>query len=196
MRQSMAGLSLLEMLVTLLVSGLALLLLTQAIGQYHQAQSSVLQFERAGREYRMGEAWWRASVEGLQAIEEAPFEGNPQGFNGVTLSPVMALQGTPSKQSWRTVFADDGGWALAVEEAGRSIILPLNQAEEPAFSYLDADGEWHSNWPPGLGTQTSLPEAVSLRLGSSGTSDELKVIVAAVVGSKRPVYVQFEPGDL
>lgn len=186
------GFTLLEMLVVLVMAGLALMLAVQAVGQYQRAQASVLQVERAGREYRLGEAWLRSAVGGLQALEGTGFEGDAEGFRGLTLAPLMAPQGVGVEQAWRRVFATDGGWALAVTEEGRDYVIVLREAGGLRFSYLDADGAWQPQWPPALGEHAMLPEAVMLQIDALDPAAGPRVLVAAVAGPRRPAYRPFE----
>ena len=89
-RHSSRGFTLLEMLVVLLVAGMALVLTSQALGQYQRAHTRAIASERTGREQRLGEAWFRASVRGLHAVGgDAAFAGTAEGFEGVTLAPPL-----------------------------------------------------------------------------------------------------------
>lgn len=186
------GLTLLEMLVVLVVSGLALLMTTQAIGQYQRAQASVLFSERSGREFRLSEAWWREAVRDIQAPAEGSLEGDAEGFQATTLSPVLGPAGTPIAQTWRTVFAEDGGWAMAVKEGEREMTLVFRQVSALRFAYLDADGKLHDSWPPKLGVANPLPEAIVATWDGGQSNRGGRVLVAHIAGAKRPVYRPFE----
>ena len=59
------GFTLLEMLVVLLIAGIALALASQALGQYQRAHTRAIASERLGREQRLSELWFRDSVRGL-----------------------------------------------------------------------------------------------------------------------------------
>lgn len=187
-----AGLSLLEMLVVLVIAGMALLLTTQAIGQYQRAQASVLYSERAGREYRLSETWWRQSVRELMAPEEGSLEGDADAFLGTTLAPVAAPRGIPVVQQWQVAFAEDGGWALAVTEAGTEHVLVFRQAGRPRFRYLDAEGEFHDRWPPAAGEHAALPEAIAIDWEGSDDGRPPPYLLAHVAGARRPWYNPYE----
>ena len=59
--------------------------------------------------------------------------------------------------------------------------LPLGNTDEARFVYFDADGEPQDRWPPALGLQDELPQAIALvRESERGT--EARVRIAAVHG--------------
>jgi len=199
------GFTLLEMLVVLLIAGMALALTTQALGQYQRAQTRAVANERAGREYRLSEAWFRDSVRGLypaapkdaQATRPttklgmgggAPvFEGTAEGFRGVTLAPVLAGQGVPVLQVWRSVRDRNGVTRLELEEEGKTLQLSLPRARDLRLHYVDPEGKLHEQWPPKLGVWKQLPEAVLLELipEAGGTGGAL--IASAVLGPRDPL---------
>ena len=128
------GFTLLEMLVVLLIAGMALALTSQALSQYRRAHERVSASTQGGREYRMAERWFRDSVSGLYAVgppgtpgapaippaspgqEEVPvFRGQARGFSGLTLLPVLAGQGVPTLQSWSITPTRAGNEALALD---------------------------------------------------------------------------------
>jgi len=200
------GFTLLEMLVVLLISGMALALTTQALGQYQRAQTSAIASERAGREYRLGESWLRNSVRGLYpAASEADlarrstavlgadaavilFQGESDGFTGVTLAPVLAGQGVPTRQAWRIQREADGIDRLTVEEQGQTLSLSLPRSAGLQLHYLDPEGKLHDRWPPRLGIWKQLPEAVVLEMApEAGGSGQGTLIASAVMGPRDPL---------
>lgn len=203
------GFTLLEMLVVMLIAGMALALTTQALGQYQRAHARALANERSGRELRMTEAWFSDAVRGLypagtgtasrdrmafgKSAETPPLEGDAEHFNGTTLAPVFAGQGVPVEQTWRLVAGPDGGPRLRLEEEAKTVDLPLPRAGRAEFHYLDAQGKTHPQWPPALGQWPQLPEAIVLSLqplpddpASGGT------VVAAIIGPRDPYRNPFE----
>ena len=200
------GFTLLEMLVVLLIAGMALALTSQALSQYRRAHERVSASTQGGREYRMAERWFRDSVSGLYAVgppgtpgapaippaspgqEEVPvFRGQARGFSGLTLLPVLAGQGVPTLQSWSITPTRAGNEALALDEDGKQLQLPFPDAGRLRLHYLDAKGERHAMWPPAQGQWPQLPAAIVLELGSGA------VIVAAVTGPQDPLVIPYEP---
>ncbi len=204
----MRGFTLLEMLVVLLIAGMALALTSQALGQYQRAHARVSAATQAGREYRLAENWFRDSINGLYAAADpdAPsvkasfqqnratqpddvpvFHGDAHGFSGITLAPILAGQGIPTLQTWSLIPGNPGNEALALLEDGKQLRLAFPGAGRLALHYLDEDGEPHPQWPPAQGQWPQLPSAIALELGSGA------VIVAAVAGPKNPRIIPYEP---
>ena len=197
-----AGFTLLEMLVVMLIAGMALLLTTQALGQYQRAHTRAIASERVGREQRSSEAWFRDAVRGLQALPPAPgasakpaFEGDARGFSGTTLSPTFAGQGVPAEQRWRILAGPAGAEQLELEEGASKVVMPLPPSSALRFHYVDAKGALHDRWPPALGAWPQLPDAIMLELapvqGTRGT-----LIAAAVLGPRDPTDVPYEYAPL
>lgn len=203
------GFTLLEMMVVMLIAAMALALTTQALEQYRRAHSRALASERLGRDTRLTEAWFRASVRGLypavdettprntlvfgRSEEAAPFKGSATTFSGVTLAPVLAGQGVPAMQSWTVEDAPGALPALRLEEEGHTLLLPFPLISALRFYYLDARGKLHEQWPPRLGTWPQLPEAIVLEL-RAGPADAAHdgVIVANVMGPRSPYRNPYE----
>jgi len=203
------GFTLLEMLVVMLIAGMALTLTTQALGQYQRAHARALANERSGRELRLSEAWFSDAVRGLYpagtdtasrermtfgaSAATAPFKGGADRFSGTTLAPVFAGQGVPVDQAWQLVGGPEGLLQLRVEEEGKSVDLPLPRAERAEFQYFDAEGKLHAEWPPALGQWPQLPDAIALSLTPlPGDATSGGTIVAAILGPKTPYRNPFE----
>lgn len=158
------GLTLVEMLVVLAISALAVALAFQALMQWRIAQQRIGTVERADREARLVEAWFRASMRALYATEDVAFEGTATRLSGSTLAPLATGQGRLQSQTWEIVD-DTAGMALRLEEAPSTWQLPLPAGTVSArFIYGDAAGEQHERWPVELGLQTLLPATVALRM--------------------------------
>ncbi len=194
------GFTLLEMLVVLAIAGMALLLATQALGQYQRAHTRAVASERNAREQRMSEAWFRASVRGLQALAPAgsglgddsgPFAGDTDRFTGTTLAPVFGQQGTPVRQEWR-ILPTATGDRLQLDEAGQALALALPRAGRLRFHYMDAEGEVHDRWPPAQGLHPQLPAAILLELAPPPGGTGGALFAAAVIGPRDPIDRPYE----
>lgn len=202
------GFTLLEMLVVLLIAGIALALASQALGQYQRAHTRAIASERLGREQRLSELWFRDSVRGLfpaattaeargsvrfgKDDANAPaFRGDADGFEGVTLAPVLGQQGAPAAQSWRIARAP-GIAALQLEESGKTLVLALPRARDMRFHYLGPDGKLQDRWPPRLGTPAQLPEAVLLELVPQPDGTGGGLLAAAILGPRNAPRVPYE----
>lgn len=202
----MRGFTLLEMLVVLLIAGMALALTSQALSQYKRAHEQVSTSTQSGREYRLAERWFRESVSGLFAggdpagsgtavIPGVPpdatvFRGEPRGFSGLSLLPVLAGQGIPTLQTWSITTSRTGSHVLILKENEKQLTLPFPGADQLTLHYLDAVGGTHTHWPPTQGHWPQLPAAIALELGPGS------MLVAAVTGPYDPVIVPYEPDPI
>lgn len=210
-RRTAAGFTLLEMLVVLLIAGMALALTTQALGQYQRAHSRASASEQAGREYRLSESWFRDSVRALSPVPDTAlpgvdtlggsssdehagvFEGSSDGFTGLTLAPVLAGQGAPVVQAWRVVAGPVGTDVLELQEEGRHLLLSLPGMGRLQLHYLDDAGEVHDRWPPALGMWPQLPAAVVLEVAPGADGTGAASVVAAIMGPREPKELPYEP---
>ncbi|WP_282276975.1 type II secretion system protein [Stenotrophomonas sp. PS02297] len=199
------GFTLLEMLVVMLIAGMALALTSQALSQYKRAHERVSASMQGGREYRLSERWFHDSVAGLHAGGELKspsarrlpgmtsdtratlvFQGNEHGFSGLTLLPVLAGQGIPTMQTWSLTNNAPGDGALTLDEDGKQLVLRFPDAGLLTLHYVDAAGELHAQWPPAQGQWPELPAAIALELDSGS------MIMAAVVGPQDPMAIPYE----
>lgn len=210
-----AGFTLLEMLVVLLITGMAMALTFQVLGQFQRAHARVGASERTTREQRLSDAWFRESVQGLypaadpatveaglstwleKAELEPVFSGDADGFTGVTLSPVWAGQGIPTVQHWKIIRAPAGARLELMESGSPSLQLQLRlpHADEMRFLYLDTAGKSYSQWPPAKGQETQLPASIVLELQNKGSP--VFLIAAAIRGPRdHPPFLRYETEEL
>lgn len=206
-RSRVSGFTLMEMLVVMLIAGIAIALTSQALGQYQRAYARVVTSERGGREIRLSEAWFRQSVRGLYPTDPAKvpglpitgtkpgqFRGDADGFSGLTLSPVLGGQGVPALQTWQVTRTAVGA-TLSLAESGSTIALVLPAARDLRLHYLDPEGKLHDQWPPRLGLSEQLPQAIVLELIPGDVRMPVQVVAAAVLGSRNPDDIPFEPSS-
>jgi len=202
------GFTLLEMLVVLFIAGVALALASQALGQYQRAHTRAIASERLGREQRLSEEWFRASMRsllatagsadarasirfGMEGAGTPAFHGDRDGLEGVTLSPVLGRQGTPVPQSWRIV-RNGVRVDLQLEESGKTVVLSLPRARDMRFHYLGPDGKLEDEWPPRLGAQVQLPEAVLVELVPEADGTGGGLVASEILGPHDPLDVPYE----
>lgn len=181
---SARGFSLMEMLVTLMLVSFATMLMFQMLGSYRIALERVQgQAATVDRRVLFAE-WFRDSVHGLFIAKNVEFDGDERHFRGISLNPLFASEGAPTRVEWR--LEQDGGRAeiVYVEDGKERLRIPLEGTPDAHFSYLDEAGKSSARWPPQLGDYgpSSLPAVVVLvRAG------EAQPLTAAVMGPLKPV---------
>lgn len=188
------GFTLMETLVMLVLVSLAALLMFQLLDGYRIAQLRVA--DQAGRLDRAAlfEAWLGDSIQGLLAIPDRPFTGSRREFEGVTLNPVFGSPGAPTHVHWAITDAPGDDGVLVYAEAGRERWrMPMRDADQAAFAFVDASGAQHDRWPAALGTSDPLPSAVILlRVGDDGTAVRLAAVHGPLVPSNPPFQLEQE----
>lgn len=184
------GISLLEMLVVLMIAGMALALGFQSLGQWRRADAAISALSGRMQEALLTQRWLQESLGSLTPVEDVPFEGSASALSGITLNPVLATQGGATEVAWRLEPRSDG-MRLVLEEAGRVLELPLLERVESAqFVYLDPDGRAHGQWPPAIGSSDALPASILLQI--DGPSGPDRIWGAAVLGIRNPVQVPYD----
>ncbi|PJK09228.1 hypothetical protein CO614_02110 [Lysobacteraceae bacterium NML120232] len=193
---SARGFTLMEMIVVMMISGMAVMLGFQSLMQWQQAEAT---FARIGNETEINTltaAWWRSSMRGLMPVEKTPFAGNSSNLSGFTINPIFSTSGAMTPIRWQVLESADGGdIQLVLEENGRTQTLPIPEGASAQFAYMDKDGGIHPQWPPEvLGeAPTQLPQAI--RLNIDYANGESRSWAAHVVGPLNPYYRAFSVED-
>lgn len=187
-----AGFTLMETLVMLVLVSFAVLLMFQMLGAYRIAGERAA--AQAGTIDRQGlfDAWFMDSVRGLHAVEGEPMQGSRTGFSAITLNPLYGSPGAPTPVRWELVAEAGKDITVRYSEAGEPRWeLPLRNAENSRFAYIDVQGESHDSWPPQQGLQSGLPASVALLTG--GDDGALaRMRLASVLGPLQPQVAAFE----
>jgi len=187
------GFTLMETLVMLVLVSFSVLLMFQMLGSYRIASARVAaQSERIDRQV-LFDAWFADTVRGLYALKAEPLRGDTLSFSGLSLNPLLASPGAPTAFSWRLDFTATRGWVMTYSERGAARwSLPLNNTGEARFVYFDADGKAQDRWPPALGLQGELPQAIALvREGERGEHDRVRI--ASVFGPMHEHIELYQP---
>lgn len=187
------GFTLMETLVMLVLVSFSVLLMFQMLGSYRIARERVAaQSERIDRQV-LFDAWFGDTVRGLYALKAEPLRGESLRFSGLSMNPLMASPGAPTAFSWRLDFTAAHGWVATYSERGAvRWSLPLGNTREARFIYFDADGEEQDRWPPALGLQDELPQAIALVREDDGGS---RVRMASVYGPAHEHIELYQPEE-
>lgn len=188
------GFTLMETLVMLLLVSFSSALMFQLLGSYRIARERVLvQGEFVNAEALL-ENWFTDSVRGLHPVGSQPLQGNESSFESLTLNPLFGPRGTPAEFAWRLERDDAGGWLLAYVESGTERFAePLRDQAEVRLLFVDAEGGVHTRWPPALGEQGGLPEAVALE--HTDIDGRRRVWLASVLGPLTERIELYQPEE-
>ena len=186
-----SGLTLLEMMVVLLIAGMALALGYQSLGQWRRAEAAIAGHAGTLRQEQLAQQWLESSIRGLMPMQDTPFAGDATSLSGMTSRPVVASQGGTTVLAWTIEGADR---TLLLEEDGQSTRLPLPEGGRARFVYLDKEGKEHDRWPPALGLFPHLPTAVALVQEAPTPTDRSRYWLAKVAGKLDPIEIlMYEP---
>lgn len=189
MRPTQSGLTLLEMMVVLLIAGMAMALGFQSLGQWRRADAAINNIQGATQQGTLTEGWLRSSLRSLIPIDEVPFRGTSSMLEGVCVSPVLSHQGGAGNVQWK-INHDASGVVLALSEGDDRLDLPLPDTVSASFGYMDKAGKIHADWPPKLGLADHLPSAIILRQVSASGREQ--IWAARIAGALSPVRRPFE----
>lgn len=160
-RGNQTGLSLLEVLVVFVLISMISAVLIQGFGYGLALYDRV---ENRGQRIVVDvlSAKWFRMVNRALVPSTSPGQsliGDVDGFNSVTMNPLLGSAGTPSKISWQ--IRND---VLHYVEDGRELeILPL--PADAGIQYLTPAGVWIDSWPQDR-VDYLLPAAVRIRSDS------------------------------
>lgn len=184
------GLTLLEMMVVLLIAGMAVALGFQSLGQWQRANAAISGVSGAIQQTTLTESWLTDSLRGLIPVAEATFDGDAEKLQGVTTLPVQTHQGGATDIEW-SIRSEAGLQHLLLKEgADLRLDLPLPGVKRARFAYLDKEGKLHAQWPPKLGLHDHLPSVVVLQQDMD--DDSSRVWAAAISGARNPYFNPFE----
>lgn len=168
-----AGFTLMEMLVMLIVSALAVMLMFQALASFSRSRERVAALEGVRDNDTVVLGWLRDSIRGLVSFDPTGLTLNPKdagqglqgdasGFSATTLVPLLNPTGEPVLVQWHVGADLAGGQLVYQESAQKPLTLSLHAVHSMHFAYLDKAGKEHAQWPPRLGLQDALPDAIEL----------------------------------
>jgi len=161
-----SGFTLMEMLVVLLIVGMAGSLLFNGAAQVMNMQA---RFDSQLANLRgdvLRADWLRQTVQGLQpdyADGKQVFKGTARGFSGLTTNPLSAGYGGPA--AFALVLQHDAARNEMVLRYGAENDSPeiLRWAgDQGRLQYVDNKREPHEDWPPRMGLWPQLPAAIYL----------------------------------
>ena len=183
------GLTLLEMLVVLLIAGMAITLGFQSLGQWRRANTAIAGISGATQQATLTESWLEGSLRSLFPVNDETFEGSSQRLTGVATRPVQSHQGGATTVTW-SIHEDGPLRSLRLNEGGKELDLPLPGVAKATFGYMDKEGRMYEQWPPKLGLHDHLPAMIVLEQEMDDGSQ--RQWAAAISGGHNPHATPFE----
>ncbi len=188
-RSSSNGLTLLEMLVVLIITSLVAALLMQGFASILDMRGRLLAHLEYQDRIVHSNRWFRQSVRGL--VAELPdhahrvFHGTSENFRGTSVAGPDQRSGITQLIEWRIEKEESGAALIYLGEFGHRFTALKLEEGKASFFYLDAEGTWHSAWPPQQlrAATPQLPRAVRLQ---ARYGNEVLLWLAAVPAHPEP----------
>lgn len=194
------GLTLLEMLVTLVIVSLMAGVVAQALLQLARIERMLEGGQLGAMAESVRAEWVRSTLVSLlpgDAARGERLEGNASELKGLSAdAPVLPSPGL-ARIRLRLVYDDSSGHTeLRLDDPQReSLVSPRRESvllrwpgRDGRFRFLDAKGEWRDAWAAGTTPATALPAAVALHTGLDG----LRLLVAVPRASVVPLPTRRE----
>lgn len=188
-----AGFTLIEVLTTLVLLSMVAAIAFGSLRQVIEARTRLRPYLDQAEQTMIVAGWLRQTVQGLMADYDTGqnrFAATPEGFSGLTVSPLIGPPGTPTPFHWALRYDSANDLTiLEYDEARFAAIRVVDwDGRQGAFSYYGQDAEWHTRWtapdkPEQSQSIAQLPRLV--RLGGL-PPQRFPVIVAAPRGSLFP----------
>lgn len=161
--RAIAGFTLLEAIVTLVIVSLLVTVLMQALSHTLGIRERVVRFQGESRLETLQEQWFRDTVAAaLPDLHDAygPLRGDADEVDMLTLAPLSGAG--PRRVRWR-LQPVDGGFALHYIDGDDDRVVLRGPLSGAAFDYLDGPRGWRPSWSPETGDGIVLPQAIRLR---------------------------------
>ena len=192
------GLTLLELLVTLVIAAAAIALLGQAVWQLYRIESLLADDRLRGQTLLLRAEWVRQALAGLQPADgssRGELRGQERELTGFTSNPIARSAGGFGALALRLRFDPEAGETVLETDMPSAARAPAQvllrwPGDAGRFVYLRADGSTEPAWPPPLGKWPSLPAAVVLQTALPGF--HTLVAVPLMAERTQPTRREFE----
>ena len=144
-RRRLAGVSLLEMLVVLVLASLLSTLLIQGLGFFLSGMEAVQRHSGRAAAAALPQRWFDSTVGAMvpHVVSSRNFIGDADAFEGVTLASLTGAPGLPRRIRWSI---DDGETVRYAEDDAFDWAVLQAPGDALRFEYAGLDGEWRSQW--------------------------------------------------
>ncbi|MDP2006309.1 MAG: prepilin-type N-terminal cleavage/methylation domain-containing protein [Rubrivivax sp.] len=177
MRHADAGLTLIELLVTLALTGLLTAVLAQALTQVRRVEILLETGQLSAQTRALRREWLRVALECALPVPSGPDEPADEQFDGsahrltllTTQAPGSGGSGLARLQVTLRHDARTGSTKLEARRFGAAAEQSWLVDEWPGYagriSYLDAEGQWRDQWSAGNAPAPALPRAIRIDPG-------------------------------
>ena len=181
-----AGLTLIELLVSVVILGFVITIMS---GAFFQVVKIVRLAENVNKGFQP--QWLRSHaltdlVANLIMPEnvDRPFKGDSGEFTGFSLLLPQGEWGLAREFTAKLVPSPQGGGVdlTVIPKEGKPMVL-ASWDRQVRFEYLDVEGASQSMWPPFSKTQDAIPSAIAIR---ARDGEQLLQLIAPYAGSRQP----------
>jgi len=160
------GISLLEVLVVIVLTGLTSTMLLQATTFTLAAFEKNKGYQSRYQREILYLSWMRDSIENMMASHDAEFSmnGNASKIEGYSLAPIYKKSGELVHVTWFIERQSEKNKLWYKENNGKNALMASWQADDVHFSYVDMSGAEYSQWPAGDNKSGHIPAQVKLNI--------------------------------
>lgn len=163
------GFTLIEVLVILVLVGIASTLLFQLFSQLLHLRTKFTDALDRSRTGVLETHWFRLVCQQFiidEGEDDAGFKGTERLIKGRALVTLEGGYGAASPVMFRLV-REDGKVRLLYEEEGyKEWELGSWEADRYEFKYLSEEGKWRRSWPPTVGDHKQVPAGILLNVNA------------------------------
>lgn len=190
-RARSCGLTLLEMLVTLVILALVAAILSQALSQLARIERLLEAGQLRSTVVSLRAEWVRNALAAMLpgTAEADRLRGSERDLRALS-TDVPGLPETGVRRMHLRMRSDELSQTTVLELLpevpgdAEPVVLLQWAGTEGRFQYLDAQGRWSDRWPPMSGASGyALPRAIALETGRSGAG----TLIAAPLAAPDPI---------
>ncbi|MBT73301.1 MAG: hypothetical protein CMQ15_14910 [Gammaproteobacteria bacterium] len=174
------GITLLEVLVVIVLTGMISTILLQTIGFSLASYQRSRVFQQQYQAQTLGLNWFRASIENMMASHDPEFAflGSENSIEGYSLAPVFSKPGSLVRAEWTIRGGNDKQDLWYQENEGELMLVASWNADQAFFKYRHRRSQWLNQWPVEQVRPGTLPWRIELTIQDRSSQEEQAVLMA------------------